>query len=199
MNTELNAYVVPPNATQIEYAFRPTTVPGFQRPHILRMHDDAVWVGEIDEVGGVLWRLDIRGRGETPTDAGIASLYGESGVLDGGSIMKNLFHTSVLSGTHSDDFTRHNRTSNAEGESVFWSTLFLAALCITGFYLLCYYCVCRQRCWDCMASVFCCCCNHWSSLRFSSAAAGREGAAAQKFLDRKVFFEILSDNSKLNR
>lgn len=56
---EINAYVVPNGKQRIEYSFRPTTA-YFQRPHILRANGNRIFVGEIDENGGVLWAFEIQ-------------------------------------------------------------------------------------------------------------------------------------------
>ncbi|KAH7728406.1 Protein PAMN-1 [Aphelenchoides avenae] len=53
------AYAVPLNSTEIQYSFAPKSA-SFQRPHILRARDNNIWVGEISETGGVLWRLEIQ-------------------------------------------------------------------------------------------------------------------------------------------
>lgn len=53
------AYAVPLNSTEIQYSFQPKSE-DFQRPHILRARDNDIWVGEIAESGGVLWRLEIQ-------------------------------------------------------------------------------------------------------------------------------------------
>uniref|UniRef100_A0A1I7YP49 DUF4792 domain-containing protein n=1 Tax=Steinernema glaseri TaxID=37863 RepID=A0A1I7YP49_9BILA len=55
----LAVYVVPANRTQIQYSWEPSSK-AFQRPHILRIHGSNVWVGEIAEEGGVLWRFEIQ-------------------------------------------------------------------------------------------------------------------------------------------
>jgi hypothetical protein len=55
---EINVFVVPPHATTFQYSFRPKSGE-FHRPHIVRAKDNAVYVGEIDDSGGVLWKFDI--------------------------------------------------------------------------------------------------------------------------------------------
>jgi hypothetical protein len=56
---EIDVYVVQPNATTIQYAFRPQS-DFFHRPHVLRTNGQNVWAGEIAESGGVLWHLEIQ-------------------------------------------------------------------------------------------------------------------------------------------
>ncbi|KAK0429082.1 hypothetical protein QR680_011179 [Steinernema hermaphroditum] len=55
----LAVYVAPANRTQIQYSWEPSER-AFQRPHILRIRGTSVWIGEIDEEGGVLWRFEIQ-------------------------------------------------------------------------------------------------------------------------------------------
>uniref|UniRef100_A0A915DMI1 peptidylamidoglycolate lyase n=1 Tax=Ditylenchus dipsaci TaxID=166011 RepID=A0A915DMI1_9BILA len=47
------------NKNEINISFRPKS-DQFRRPHIIRAKGNTVYVGEIDEAGGILWRLDIR-------------------------------------------------------------------------------------------------------------------------------------------
>ncbi|KAF7640047.1 hypothetical protein Mgra_00000490 [Meloidogyne graminicola] len=55
---QLYVYVVQPNSTHIQYAFRPQSG-DFQLPHVLRAKDHHVWVGEIAGGRGVLWHFEI--------------------------------------------------------------------------------------------------------------------------------------------
>uniref|UniRef100_A0A915E6I2 Copper type II ascorbate-dependent monooxygenase C-terminal domain-containing protein n=1 Tax=Ditylenchus dipsaci TaxID=166011 RepID=A0A915E6I2_9BILA len=58
-STKSMLYVVPLNSTKIQFSFRPKS-DQFRRPHIIRAKGNTVYVGEIDEAGGILWSLDIQ-------------------------------------------------------------------------------------------------------------------------------------------
>ncbi|KAE9546678.1 hypothetical protein FO519_010110, partial [Halicephalobus sp. NKZ332] len=55
---EINVFGAPLGASIFEYSFR-GRAKEFSRPHILRARDNSVYVGEIDDSGGILWRFDI--------------------------------------------------------------------------------------------------------------------------------------------
>jgi len=54
---EINVFGVPLGASIFEYSFKGRK--NFKRPHILRARDNSVYVGEIEDSGGVIWRFDI--------------------------------------------------------------------------------------------------------------------------------------------
>uniref|UniRef100_A0A914YWB6 peptidylamidoglycolate lyase n=1 Tax=Panagrolaimus superbus TaxID=310955 RepID=A0A914YWB6_9BILA len=54
---EINVFVVPPGSKTFQYAFRPKSTE-FSRPHIVRAKGNSIYVGEIDDSGGVLWKFD---------------------------------------------------------------------------------------------------------------------------------------------
>ena len=56
----IEAYVAGVNdSNKIQYSFAPTTS-GFSMPHIIRAHNDRVFIGEIASGQGVLWQLEIQ-------------------------------------------------------------------------------------------------------------------------------------------
>ncbi|KAI6203041.1 putative peptidyl-glycine alpha-amidating monooxygenase T19B4.1 [Aphelenchoides besseyi] len=71
----------------LEYSFTPKTEL-FNLPHIIRGRKNAVWVGEIDSNGGVLWEFEVK-QGSQSEHMTSAELYGNSGdsklTVDGGS------------------------------------------------------------------------------------------------------------------
>ncbi|KAI6178356.1 putative peptidyl-glycine alpha-amidating monooxygenase T19B4.1 [Aphelenchoides besseyi] len=71
----------------LEYSFTPKTEL-FNMPHIIRGRKNAVWVGEIDSNGGVLWEFEVK-QGSQSQHMTSAELYGNSGdsklPVDGGS------------------------------------------------------------------------------------------------------------------
>uniref|UniRef100_A0A914PVM7 Peptidylglycine monooxygenase n=1 Tax=Panagrolaimus davidi TaxID=227884 RepID=A0A914PVM7_9BILA len=54
---EINVFVVPKGSTTFQYAFRPKSTE-FSRPHIVRANTNSIYVGEIDDSGGVLWKFN---------------------------------------------------------------------------------------------------------------------------------------------
>jgi hypothetical protein len=54
---EINVFVVPKGSTTFQYAFRPKSTE-FSRPHIVRANANSIYVGEIDDSGGVLWKFN---------------------------------------------------------------------------------------------------------------------------------------------
>uniref|UniRef100_A0A914PSQ3 peptidylamidoglycolate lyase n=1 Tax=Panagrolaimus davidi TaxID=227884 RepID=A0A914PSQ3_9BILA len=54
---EINVFVVPKGSTTFQYAFRPKSTE-FSRPHIIRANANSIYVGEIDDSGGVLWKFN---------------------------------------------------------------------------------------------------------------------------------------------
>lgn len=85
------------NSKQIQYSLRPTT-DNFQLPHVLRAsHGNTIWVGEISESGGVLWRLEIQSSSdkdlaeETASDFHLSAIMGS---LANGARIKNLSNMS---------------------------------------------------------------------------------------------------------
>uniref|UniRef100_A0A914L920 Peptidylglycine monooxygenase n=1 Tax=Meloidogyne incognita TaxID=6306 RepID=A0A914L920_MELIC len=55
---QIQVYVVQPNSTHVQYAFRPQSG-DFQLPHVLRANGNNVWVGEIAGSRGILWHFEI--------------------------------------------------------------------------------------------------------------------------------------------
>ena len=55
---EINVFGAPLGASIFEYSFKGRSR-NFQRPHILRAQGNSVYVGEIEDSGGILWRFDI--------------------------------------------------------------------------------------------------------------------------------------------
>lgn len=49
---------------KLQYSFWPKSQE-FTRPHIVRIHNNTVWVGEIAGNEGVLWGFDIKENNET--------------------------------------------------------------------------------------------------------------------------------------
>lgn len=78
---KIEAYMTALNGTtRIQYSFSPKSE-DFVRPHIIRVREQTVWIGEIANTGGVLWRMEIKESNETMRMTS-AELYGSSGYAD---------------------------------------------------------------------------------------------------------------------
>jgi len=55
---EINAYFTG-TGKNIQYSFGPES-DAFKRPHVIRVKAEDVWIGEIDESGGILWHFEIQ-------------------------------------------------------------------------------------------------------------------------------------------
>ncbi|TKR63370.1 hypothetical protein L596_027210 [Steinernema carpocapsae] len=111
-------YVTPANHTEIQYSWEPSVSVPFQRPHILRIHGNSVWIGEIAEGGGVLWRFDIQ--------------KDDSAQM----VMPNLPSTGASSSGYLPSFS----ISNLSSESYHTTTVYaLLAGLMLFFGVLCYY------------------------------------------------------------
>lgn len=64
-NKRIEAYMSALNGTtKIQYSFWPKSGE-FIRPHIIRIRDSTIWIGEVLDHGGVIWRFDIKENSET--------------------------------------------------------------------------------------------------------------------------------------
>ena len=61
---EINVFNVPLGSSTFQFSFRPKSSE-FTRPHIVRARNNSVYVGEIDDSGGVLWKFDMNQEGHS--------------------------------------------------------------------------------------------------------------------------------------
>ncbi|KAI1731404.1 NHL repeat domain-containing protein [Ditylenchus destructor] len=140
-NHEINVYSVPIGSNnKIQYSFRPKS-DAFHRPHILRAKGNSVFVGEIDEAGGVLWHLEIQAEQNVPMDHG-SPVAGATAAFGSGVAHLTNFANDLMSDANTK-IAKENP----------WTGLLVVALMISGAYLLCY----------CVYTKCCCCCGRKKS------------------------------------
>lgn len=125
-------------------------------PHIIRVLNDVVWIGEISGNEGTLWRFIIEKETFTmPNKLLINKLtdYNKKNIISDGKIINN--NVEIV-------------TEN------FWSTIFILIALIIIIYAFSYYYFCSKSkfltCWN---KIFCCCLK-------------KQDQSAQNLIDRTV-------------
>ena len=119
---DINVFVSARNSSHIQYSFRPSSG-NFVLPHVVRAsHKKTIWIGEILQTGGAIWRLEIQS-GSNDSEIGDSNLH----ELKHQSFMQKL---PVLS----------NGTTFSTPISAF---LILSILIFFGVFILCF---CCKRC-----------------------------------------------------
>uniref|UniRef100_A0A1I8BAJ1 Peptidylglycine monooxygenase n=2 Tax=Meloidogyne hapla TaxID=6305 RepID=A0A1I8BAJ1_MELHA len=135
---QIQVYVVQPNSTHIQYAFRPQSG-DFQLPHVLRADGNNVWVGEIAGSRGVLWHFEIHSSKIAPSLHASQQKKGGTKLINGNESQKGKLENGVPSPLHPQSFATRNF---AIGSTLVFIIL-LSSMCF-AFYLI-YWSFCHAQ------------------------------------------------------